>query len=104
MPNAAPITVRRLRAPVAALFFASGAAGLIFEGLWFRQAALCFGSSVWASSLVLSAFMSGLALGGGWAARFGDRIRHPLRVYAALEAIIALSGVALVYSLPALGR
>jgi spermidine synthase len=104
MPNAAPITVRRLRAPVAALFFASGAAGLIFEALWFRQATLCFGSSVWASSLVLSAFMTGLAFGGVWAARWGDRIRQPLRVYAGLEAIIAFSGVALVYSLPALGR
>jgi spermidine synthase len=103
MPNAAPITARRHRALVCLLFFASGAAGLIFEGLWFRQATLCFGSSVWASSLVLSAFMGGLALGGAWAARAGDRLRNPLRVYAALEAIVALSGVALVYALPAFG-
>ena len=35
-------------------FFASGASALIFETLWFRQAGLAFGSSIWASSLVLS--------------------------------------------------
>ena len=107
MSNAAPITgstARRYRAPVAALFFASGAAGLIFEGLWFRQATLCFGSSVWASSIVLSAFMTGLALGGALLARWGDRLKHPLYVYAGLEVIVALSGIALVYALPSLGR
>jgi spermidine synthase len=104
MPNAAPITARRHRILIASLFFASGAAGLVFEGLWFRQATLCFGSSVWASSVVLSAFMAGLALGGALAARAGERLKHPLRAYAALEAVVALSGVALVYALPALGR
>ena len=94
----------RLPAAICGLFFASGAAGLIFEGLWFRQATLCFGSSVWASSIVLAAFMSGLALGGALGARSGDRLKSPLRVYAALEAVVAISGVALVYALPALGR
>jgi inner membrane protein involved in colicin E2 resistance len=34
-----------------AVFFLSGAAGLLFETLWFRQAALLLGSSVLASSL-----------------------------------------------------
>ena len=46
-----------------AIFFASGASALIFETLWFRQAGLAFGNSIWASSLVLSGFMGGLALG-----------------------------------------
>ena len=45
------------------IFFASGASALIFETLWFRQAGLALGNSIWASSLVLSGFMSGLALG-----------------------------------------
>jgi len=39
---------------VCALFFASGASALLFETLWFRQAGLVFGNSVWASTLVLS--------------------------------------------------
>ena len=52
-----------------AIFFLSGAAALLFETLWFRQAGLAFGNSVWASSLVLSSFMAGLALGNGLARR-----------------------------------
>jgi spermidine synthase len=86
-----------------ALFFLSGAAALLFETLWFRQAGLAFGNSVWASSLVLSSFMAGLALGNGLMARHGDRIRRPLRCYAFIEAVIAIAGVALVLGLPQLG-
>jgi len=85
---------------VCALFFVSGAAGLVFETLWFRQAGLAFGNGVWASSLVLSSFMAGLALGNGIAARVGHRVRSPVRAYALLEAGIAVAGVALVHALP----
>jgi predicted membrane-bound spermidine synthase len=48
-----------------AIFFLSGASALLFETLWFNQAGLVFGNSVWASSLVLAAFMAGLAMGNG---------------------------------------
>ena len=85
-----------------AIYFLSGAAALLFETLWFRQAGLAFGNSVWASSLVLSSFMAGLALGNGLAARHGARIRRPVRVYALLEVAIAVLGVALVWVLPVL--
>ncbi len=54
-----------------AIFFLSGAAALLFETLWFRQAGLAFGYSVWAWSLVLSSFMAGLALGNGLARHNG---------------------------------
>ena len=87
-----------------AIFFASGASALIFETLWFRQAGLAFGNSVWASSLVLSGFMGGLALGNALAARYGDRLRNPVRAYAIAEVAIALTGVGLVYLFPVLGR
>jgi predicted membrane-bound spermidine synthase len=86
-----------------AVFFLSGASALVFENLWFRQTGLALGNSVWASSLVLTAFMAGLALGNAVAARFGERVAHPLRVYAALEIAIAVTGPALVFGLPALG-
>jgi predicted membrane-bound spermidine synthase len=86
-----------------AVFFVSGAAGLIFEALWFRQTGLTFGNSVTASSLVLASFMSGLALGSALVARWGSRIARPLRAYAALEVAIALGGVAIVWGLPSLG-
>jgi spermidine synthase len=88
---------------ISAIMFASGLAALLFETLWFRQAGLSFGNSVWASSLVLSSFMAGLALGNGLVAQRGDRVRHPIRLYAVLEVAIAVSGVALVWVLPALG-
>jgi spermidine synthase len=85
------------------IFFASGASALIFETLWFRQAGLAFGNSVWASSLVLSGFMGGLALGNALAARHGDRVQNPVRAYALAEIAIAGTGVGLVYLLPAFG-
>ena len=84
------------------VFFLSGAAALVFETLWFREAGLMLGNSVWASSLVLASFMAGLALGNLIAARVGDRSRHPVHVYAALEAVIGMSGLALVFLFPAI--
>jgi len=88
---------------VCLIFFLSGVAGLVFEMLWFRQAGLAFGNSVWSSALVLSGFMFGLALGNGVVARYGHRIRRPLFFYAQLEIIISLTGITLVCILPLLG-
>jgi len=85
-----------------AIFTLSGVAALIFETLWLRQAGLTFGNSVWASSLVLSSFMAGIALGNGLAARFAARIARPLLAYALLELVIAIAGVGLVWTLPSL--
>jgi len=87
-----------------AIFFLSGASALIFENLWFRQAGLAFGNSVWATSLVLSSFMGGLALGNALAARRGPSLQRPVRVYAGLECVVAATGVLLVLLLPVLGR
>ena len=92
-----------MAALLTAAFFASGASALIFETLWFRQAGLAFGNSIWASSLVLSAFMAGLALGNALAASVGPRLGNPVRAYAYAEAAIALTGVGLVYLFPVLG-
>jgi predicted membrane-bound spermidine synthase len=72
------------------LFFLSGTAALLFETLWFRLAALAFGNSVWASSLVLSSFMAGLALGNAWAARRPPSREGSVRLYARLELTIGL--------------
>ena len=82
--------------------FLSGAAGLIFEMVWLHRGGLVFGNSVWATSLVLSSFMGGLALGGAVIGYSGHRVRRSLRTYAALEATVALSGVAVTHALPPL--
>lgn len=91
-----------MAAALCAVFFLSGSAGLVFEILWFHQAGLMLGNSVWASSLVLAGFMGGLAHGNLLAARFGHRVRDPLLAFAVLEATVALTGVGLVYVLPEL--
>ena len=95
--------VDRMSALLYTIFFASGASALIFETLWFRQAGLALGSSVWASSLVLSGFMGGLALGNFLGARYGGRLGNPVRAYAVAEVAIAVTGVGLVYLFPILG-
>jgi spermidine synthase len=94
--------MRRTFLAVRILFLASGASALMFETLWFHQARLVLGSSVWASSLVPAAFMAGLGVGSGLAARHGDSLARPLRAYAALELAVAASGLLLVHLLPVL--
>ena len=89
---------------VSLVFFISGAASLIFEIVWFHRCGLVFGNSVWAASLVLSSFMGGLALGSAGVGWYSDRIRAPLRIYAALEMAVGISGLALAYALPSFTR
>ena len=84
------------------IFFFSGAAGVLFETLWFRVAGLTLGNSVWASNIVLASFMAGLAAGNAIAARYGKRLRRPLQLYAVIEGIVGLTGVAIVVLLPPL--
>jgi len=87
---------------VSLVFLISGAAALLFETLWFRQAGIALGNTIWATSLVTSSFMGGLAIGNGMAARFARRIHRPLLVFAGLEFIVGISGVGLVLAFPAI--
>jgi predicted membrane-bound spermidine synthase len=91
----------RDRAAAGLLFLLSGASGLLFETLWTYQATLALGSSYWAVTAVLSAFMAGLALGNLLALR---RSVWSLATYALLEGLILVTGVAAVALLPAVGR
>jgi spermidine synthase len=83
--------------------FLSGFAALVFETLWFRQAGLAFGNSLWSATLVLSSFMGGLALGNGLILKLGRRLSRPLSAYIALEVLIAVAGFVVVLVLPAIG-
>lgn len=91
-----------MRLILALIFFLSGVAALIFESLWFRLAGLSLGNSVWSASLVLAAFMGGLALGNGLVARLHESVRRPIAAYAGLEFAIGIGGVAVVLLLPRL--
>jgi spermidine synthase len=68
-----------------ALFFLSGAAGLIYELVWVRQLTLVFGGTTYAITTVLVAFMAGLGLGSFLAGRSCHRLRHTARAYGLLE-------------------
>jgi predicted membrane-bound spermidine synthase len=83
-------------------FFVSGAAGLMFENVWFHATGLVFGTSIWSTSIVLSAFMAGLALGNTLIGWYAWRIRRLLFVYVLLEATAAIAGVVVTFLLPAL--
>jgi predicted membrane-bound spermidine synthase len=77
-----------------ALFFLSGALGLLYEIVWFRRLHLALGVNTFAVGAVVSAFMLGLAAGSRWASRSGWLRRSPLAAYAGLEMGIALYALA----------
>jgi len=85
----------RSRLAVAALFFLSGAGSLVYQIVWVRMLVLVFGTTVFAVSTVLSAFMAGLALGGVYFGRVVDRRGGGLRIYARLELLIGLGALLL---------
>jgi spermidine synthase len=99
----APATQRQKGTlPLLVVFLLSGASGLIYEVVWSRALVLVFGSTTHAVSTVLAAFMGGLALGSILVGRRGDRLRHPLRVYAWIEVAIAVTALAVLALLPAM--
>src|SRR2546423_9887036 len=65
-----------------ALFFLSGAAGLIYESIWTRYLALLVGHSAYAQILVLTIFLGGMAVGPVLVGRYSERLRSPLISYA----------------------
>jgi spermidine synthase len=85
------------------LFIGSGCAALIYEVVWFQMLQLIVGSSAISMGVVLGTFMGGMCLGSLYFARFVPMVRHPLRVYAALEAGVGLFGLLILWGLPYAG-
>ncbi|MCB9849179.1 MAG: fused MFS/spermidine synthase [Phycisphaerales bacterium] len=77
-------------ASVYILFLLSGMTALVYQVAWLRSLSLVFGASHDAISIVLAAFMGGMALGAYYFGRRTRTIRNPLRMYALLELGIAL--------------
>ncbi len=76
-----------IRRTILVLFFLSGACGLVYEVVWMRMLTLIFGATAFATSTILASFFAGLALGSFSFGRIVDRgRRHPLALYAVLEA------------------
>ncbi|HYS70272.1 MAG TPA: hypothetical protein VEM14_08530, partial [Gemmatimonadaceae bacterium] len=76
-----------------ALFFLSGAAGLMYESIWTRYLALLVGHSAYAQILVLTIFLGGMAVGSFIVGRYSERLRNPLIWYAVVEAAVGVLGL-----------
>ncbi len=81
------------------LVLASGLCALTYQSAWIRQLRLLFGASTAASAAVLAIFMGGLGLGAWWWGGRAELHPRPLRLYARLEAGVAVFAL---LSLPAL--
>ena len=82
------------------LFVGSGCAALIYEIVWFQMLSLIVGSSAISLGVVLGTFMGGMCIGSLLVSRYVRAGRHPLQVYALLEAGIAVCGVIILFGLP----
>lgn len=78
----------------------TGAASFIYEVGWIRMLSLVLGSSTHAFELMLSAFITGLALGSLWVNRRIDGIREPVRFAAFVQVAM---GVLALASIPVYG-
>lgn len=77
-------------------FGLSGMAALIYEVVWIRPLSVVFGSSVYAVSTMLTAFMAGFALGSFGFRHLADKVKNPVYLFCALELGIGLYGLMIV--------
>ena len=75
---------------IALLFVISGATGLVYQVLWFKYLSLFLGNTTYAQTVVLAAFMGGLAIGAALWGRKADSSSGPLALYGVLEIGIGL--------------
>jgi spermidine synthase len=76
---------------------------LIYEIVWFQLLSLIVGSSAISLGVLLATFMGGMCIGSVGLSRYVSAARHPLLVYAVLEAGIGLFGLLVLWLLPYVG-
>jgi len=86
------------------LLVASGCAALIYEVVWFQVLQLVIGASAASLAVLLGTFMGGMFAGSLLLARCVSPARHPLKVFAAIEAAIGAWGALLIVVMPLVGR
>lgn len=74
--------------------FLTGASSFIYEIGWIRMLNLVLSSSTHAFELMLSAFITGLALGGLWIRRRIDSLDHPIRFLAFVQMVMGALALA----------
>jgi predicted membrane-bound spermidine synthase len=77
--------------------FVTGAASFVYEIAWIRMLSLVLSSSFQAIELMLSAFITGLALGGLWIRRRIDRIADPVRFAGLVQLAMGLAALATIF-------
>ncbi|MEW6251531.1 MAG: fused MFS/spermidine synthase, partial [Planctomycetota bacterium] len=85
-----------IRGALMAGFGVSGFAAMVYQLTWTRALVMSVGSSTYAFTCILAAFILGLALGSLAVARWVDRWTRPVRVFAVLELAIGLIAVLIV--------
>jgi spermidine synthase len=78
---------------LAVLFFLSGFSSLVIELAFGKYLGYVFGTTAYAVSTVLAAFMLGLSLGNLLGGRLSERVTHRLRWYGFLEFSVGLYAV-----------
>jgi len=86
------------------LFAGTGCSGLIYEIVWFQLLQLVIGSTAISLSVVLTAFMGGLAIGSIILPRWRFAQANPLRTYALVELGVALCGILALAGIPIIGH
>jgi spermidine synthase len=84
------------------LFVGSGCAALIYEIVWFQLLQLVVGSSALSLGVLLGTYMGGMCLGSLLLPRYVSACKHPLRIYAIIEAGIGVCGLLVLLILPLL--
>lgn len=99
-PASAEVTDSKARRPLRPVYAAiaiSGATSMVYELVWIRMFAITLGGSTYAFTLMVAAFITGIAIGSLFVA-WSPRLRHsPLIAFAIAE--IAIGG-AILASLP----
>ena len=95
-----PDAPRRWLPVVLVMFVASGCAALIYEVVWLQLLQLVIGSTAASVGVVLATFMGGMCAGSLLLPRIVPVARHPLRVYALLEAGIGAAGLGVLFAMP----
>lgn len=89
----AVIASRRTIIATLTAFAISGFVALTYEVVWTRMLALVVGSSVYAFSIMLTTFLTGLTIGGLLSPRMANRSVRPLLYLGLLQAGIGLSAM-----------
>lgn len=84
-------------------YFVSGMPALIYQVIWQRTLTLYFGVDIYSVSITVATFMFGLGVGSLLGGRLADRTHRPGAIYAVVELLIALFGMASIWLFSTVG-